>query len=89
MTMLVAFLTSFSMEVGDGVWVCVWGMGVTHKCSHLICFKKQKESEQNRRVIARTSVCLSICGTNAKIFGHSTQKVNLFGRYIAFIVFLL
>lgn len=40
MTVLVAFLTSlqlFSLGVGDGVWVCVWGMGVTHKCSHLIC----------------------------------------------------
>lgn len=29
MTVLVAFLTSFSTGEGDdGVWVCVWGMGV-------------------------------------------------------------
>lgn len=61
--------------------VCVWGMGVTHKCSHLICAKKQKESEHNRPVIARTSVCLSICGTNAEIFGDSTQKVNFYCIY--------
>lgn len=40
MTVLVAFLTSFSMGVGDSVWVCARGMGVKHKCSHLICLKK-------------------------------------------------
>lgn len=28
MTVLAAFLTSFSTGEGDGVWVCVWGMGV-------------------------------------------------------------
>lgn len=83
MTVLAAFLTSFSTGEGDGVWVCGcvsggWGWGVTHKCSHLICLKKQEESEQNRHVSARTSVRLSICGTNAKIFGSSTQKVNFF-----------
>ena len=82
-TVLVAFLTSFSMWVGDGVWVGVWGEGVTHKCSYLICLKKQKGSEQNRHVIARTFVCLSICSTNAKIFGYGTQNVNFlaFGIY--------
>lgn len=63
------------------MWVCVWGMGVMHKCSHLICLKKQKESEQDRPVIARTSVCLGICGTNTEIFGYSTQKVNFYCIY--------
>lgn len=46
MTVLVAFLTSllvFSLGVGDGL--CLGDGGATYKCSHLICLKKQKESE--------------------------------------------